>query len=71
MTVVNNYISQAETEGTLINTAYQQTQPVNVLAEHKTLEDEENEFNQPLWKRMKYTDDKKKGKIVEDLEKLV
>ena len=62
---------QAETEGNLINKAYQQTQPVNVMAPHKTLEDEEVEFNQPLWKRMKYTDDKKKGKVTIDEDKLV
>ena len=76
---------KAEEEGNLINAAYSQTQPVNVLgnlsflnllltkiqAEHKTLEDEDAEFNQPMWKRMKYQDDKKKGKIVVDEEKLV
>jgi len=42
-----------------------------LLAEHKTLEDEDAEFNQPMWKRMKYQDDKKKGKIVVDEDKLV
>ena len=41
------------------------------MAEHKTLQDEDNEFNQPLWKRMKYTTDKKDGKITEDPDKLV
>lgn len=41
------------------------------MAPHKTLEDEEVEFNQPLWKRMKYTDDKKKGKVTIDEDKLV
>ncbi|CBY10058.1 unnamed protein product [Oikopleura dioica] len=62
---------KAEEEGNLINAAYSQTQPINVLAEHKTLEDEDAEFNQPMWKRMKYQDDKKKGKIVVDEDKLV
>lgn len=62
---------KAETVGNLINAAYSQTQPINVLAEHKTLEDEDSEFNQPLWKRMKYTEDKKKGKIFTDEDKLV
>ena len=77
---------KAVEEGNLINAAYSQTQPVNVLgnsylisntsewlllAEHKTLEDEDAEFNQPMWKRMKYQDDKKKGRIVVDEDKLV
>jgi len=55
----------------LINAAYKETQPVNVMAEHQTLADEDTQYNQPLWKRMKYSGDKAAGKIAEDQDKLI